>query len=61
MGVKTTINTDNMTVSNTCLLNEYEHILEETDLTEEDIINMNINAINAAFISTEEKIELFKL
>lgn len=60
MGVKTTINTDNMTVSNTTLENEYKNLLEETDLEIGDIINMNINSINAAFISKEEKEELME-
>lgn len=60
MGVKTTINTDNMTVSNTTLDNEYEKLLEETDLEIKDIINMNINSINAAFISNEEKEKLME-
>lgn len=60
MGVKTTINTDNMTVSNTTLENEYKKLLEETDLEIDDIINMNINSINAAFISNEEKEKLME-
>lgn len=60
MGVKTTINTDNMTVSNTTLENEYEKLLEETNLEIEDIINMNINSINAAFISNQEKEKLME-
>lgn len=59
-GVKTTINTDNMTVSNTTLEKEYIMLLENTKLTIKDIINMNINAINAAFISVNEKKELIQ-
>ena len=59
-GVKTTINTDNMTVSNTTLEKEYENLIENTKLTIEDIIKMNINSINAAFISESEKKELIK-
>ncbi len=60
MGVKTTINTDNMTVSNTTLEREYKGVIDNTNLGIEDIIEMNINAINAAFISKEEKLELLK-
>ncbi len=60
MGVKTTINTDNMTVSNTTLEKEYKGVIDNTNLGIEDIIEMNINAINAAFISKEEKLELLK-
>ena len=59
-GVKTTINTDNMTVSNTTLENEYNKLIQNTKLTIKDIIKMNINSINAAFISESEKKELIK-
>ena len=59
-GVKTTINTDNMTVSNTNLENEYKKLLKYTSLKLEDIIQMNINSINCAFISNEEKEKLLK-
>ena len=55
MGVKTTINTDNMTVSNTTLENEYINLLKETYLKYEDLVQMNINSVNAAFITDEEK------
>lgn len=55
MGVKTTINTDNMTVSNTTLENEYINLLKETELKYEDLVQMNINSVNAAFISEQEK------
>lgn len=60
-GIKITLNTDNMTVSNTTLENEYKKIIENTNLTLDDIINMNINAINCAFISEEEKQELIDI
>lgn len=57
-GINTTINTDNMTVSNTTLENEYNKLLETGKVTIEDLVAMNLNSINAAFISDEEKIEL---
>ena len=56
-GVKTTINTDNRTVSNTTLTKEYE-LLKEVGFNESDFIKMNINAIEKAFITEEEKQEL---
>ena len=56
--VKTTINTDNMTVSNTTLENEYEKLMQNTNLSINDIVKMNINSVNAAFISENEKQEL---
>lgn len=59
--VKTTINTDNMTVSNTTLENEYINLLENTELEYEDLVKMNINSINAAFITEEEKVVLIDI
>ena len=59
-GILVTINTDNMTVSNTTLSNEYINIIESTNITYEDIVNMNKNSVNAAFISKEEKEELLR-
>ena len=59
-GIKVTINTDNMTVSNTDLANEYKKLEKYTGLTKKDFIEMNKNAINSAFISEEEKKELYK-
>lgn len=57
-GVKITINTDNMTVSNTSLENEYEKLINTGKIKFEDIVSMNMNSIDVAFISEEEKIEL---
>lgn len=54
-GVNVTINTDNMTVSNTTLENEYINLLENTELKYEDLVKMNINSAKAAFITDEEK------
>lgn len=58
-GVLVTINTDNRTVSNTTLEKEYKLLRDNFNFTDEDFIKFNINAINAAFISDEEK-ELLK-
>lgn len=57
-GIIVTINTDNMTVSNTTLLNEYINIIENTNIKYEDIIEMNKNSIKSAFISNSKKQEL---
>lgn len=58
--VKVCINTDNKTVSNITLTEEYNKILDNFNLKEIDLINMNINAINASFLSSEEKQEILK-
>lgn len=57
-GVLISINTDNRTVSNTNLTKEYQNIVNSLNFTEEDIINMNRNAINRSFLLENEKQEL---
>ena len=57
--VLVSVNTDNRTVSNTTLTKEY-NLLKTVNFTEEDFIKMNIDAINKAFISEEEKGELIR-
>ena len=57
-GLKTTISPDNDTVSNTNIIEEYKYVLENTNLTTEDLRNMNINAIRGAFITPQKKAEL---
>lgn len=59
-GIKTTINTDNNTVSNTSLVDEYRYVLENTGLTIEDIKKMNVIAAEAAFISEDKRLELIE-
>lgn len=61
LGVNITINTDNRTVSNTTLENEYKLLLDNFSFTYEDILQMNKNAIKAAFLSDVEKEELLKM
>lgn len=58
LGVNVTISTDNRTVSNTSLEHEYDLLRKYLGFTDEDILNFNLNAIEAAFISEEEKQEL---
>ncbi len=58
LGVAVTINTDNRTVSDTSLDHEYDLLRNHLGFTDEDILNFNLNAIEAAFISEEEKEQL---
>lgn len=48
-GCVVTINTDNMTVSNTNLSNEFEKLAEALKLTEEQVHQLQLNAAKAAF------------
>ena len=57
-GIKVTINPDNDTVSNTNIVEEYKWVLENTNLTVKDIIEMNKYAIRGAFIPTTKKASL---
>ena len=59
-GVLVTINTDNRTVSNTNLNREYRLLKDAFGFTDEDFLQFNMNAIEAAFISDDEKEELRK-
>lgn len=54
-GVLVTINTDNRTVSNTNLNKEYESLRKTFGFSDEDFLKFNLNAINCAFISEDEK------
>ncbi len=56
--LKITINPDNNTVSNTDIIEEYKYVLENTGLTIDDLMQMNINAVRGAFISPQKKAEL---
>jgi len=53
-GIKVTLNTDNMTVSDTTLDKEYE-LVKSLGLTDSDIRLMQMNAVDGAFISKAEK------
>ena len=58
MGVKVSINTDNRLVSNITLTEEYNSLIKYLGFTINDLYQMNINAIDYAFITEEEKQEL---
>ena len=57
-GIKTTISTDNDTVSNIDIEEEYRKVLENTNLTYNDLVQMNINAARAIFDTPEKKAKL---
>ena len=59
-GVIVTINTDNMTVSNTTLKNEYNILKEHFGFTEKDIKILYFYSIKASFLSQDEKEDLTK-
>lgn len=52
------INTDNRTVSNITLTEEYQKLHTVFHFTKQDFINMNYNAIEASFLTEKEKNEL---
>lgn len=60
MGIRVTINTDNTTVSNTCLDKEYRLLMESLDFTIEEIQDLINNSLEAAFIDESERKELRK-
>ena len=54
-GVKVTFNTDNQSISNINLDFEYDRALEQVGFTYNDLIQMNINSIEASFMPEEDK------
>ena len=58
-GLKISVNTDNRTVSNISLTEEYNNLVNLLDFTLDDIVKMNLNAIDYAFITEDEK-EFYK-
>lgn len=59
--VRVTLNTDNMTVSNTTLPKEYKKLEEKTGLSKDEEKQMLKNSIAACFASPQEKERLKKL
>lgn len=59
--IKVCINTDNKTVSNITLNDEYLKLSETFNFDIETFKQMNINAIEKAFLSEKEKEELIKI
>ncbi len=60
-GAKVTINTDNMTLSHVTLDDEIKHAIKDMHFQIDDILMITKNAIDAAFISDQEKQELIQL
>lgn len=56
--IKVSINTDNRTVSNITLNDEYERIENNFNLTKEQFVKTNLVAIEHAFISEDKKMQL---
>lgn len=56
--VKLSVNTDNRTVSNISLTEEYTSLINILGFNINDLYQMNLNAINYAFLSDKEKQEL---
>ena len=60
-GVNITINTDDPSICSTNLRNELDLVKNTFYLSEEDIIKLQLNAINASFASEELKEELIRM
>ena len=55
-----TVNSDNMTVSNTDVIQEFKHLTKIFGLTKEEVKALLLNSINGAFISSNLKQEKIK-
>lgn len=53
--IKITVNTDNMTVSNTSLKKEYMNLIKYLEIDKNDIKNLLLNSANAAFTTEDIK------
>ena len=53
-GIKVTVNTDNMTVSNTTIAKEFE-LLKKCGMTEDEKAQLLRNSVEAAFLQEEKK------
>lgn len=58
--IKISINTDNRTVSNISLNDEYKLLIDNFNFTIDDFIKINIDSINHSFLSENEKKELIE-
>ena len=57
-GIKVTINSDNMTVSNTDVIQEFRHLYKTFNLSKEDVKQYLLNSIEAAFTNDINKYRL---
>lgn len=60
-GISVCVSTDNRTVSNTTLENEYQILKDNLNFTTEELREMNRNALKGAFLSLKEKEKITKL
>lgn len=58
--INISINTDNRTVSNINLTNEYLKLINNFNFTINDLKKINLNSINYTFLTPKEKISLFE-
>lgn len=59
--LKVSINTDNRTVSNVSISDEYQKLVDNFNFTKEIFDELNINAIKSSFISENDKEELINI
>ena len=59
-GIVVTINSDNMTVSNTDVIKEYKHLVKTFKLQKHEVRHFLMNSINASFASIETKMMLMR-
>jgi len=59
-GILTSINTDNKTVSNITLSDEYQKLIDTFNLNISDLIKMNIYALEKSFLNEEEKKDILR-
>ena len=60
LGILVTVNSDNMTVSNTDVLKEYRHLFKVFKLTKHEVRHLLMNSLEAAFIAPELKFKLMR-
>lgn len=60
-GIAVTVNTDNLTVSNTTITKEYKILHEELGFKEEELSRLVMNGAEAAFLQGSEKKQLLSL
>lgn len=60
LGILVTVNSDNMTVSNTDVLKEYRHLFKAFKLTKFEVRHLLMNSLEAAFISPEVRFKLIR-
>ena len=60
-GIKVTLNSDNMTVSNTDVYKEFSHMIKTFNLGYDDVMKLLITSLDASFLSEEDKLGKIKV